>query len=459
VDVLIAVSFTLIGFFCIGFVTLKLKPNPLYCLHAVLFWGFVVGFNSLSAWANDTRNDQSIYILVHLLLLAYLTIYLWFASILSSPSETDSLFSSIRSLTPTTLALSMIPWLVFRIYLLIKYGAASFQLLALRQEVDASYLEASLNTLLLYPALGAFFAYIIKAVFDPRTLLNPLITALSSFIFLFVCLFSELLSSRRFMFSILVLIGLILVYRQEASLKMLRPRIFMMGGLLGLITLALAEFYQQIRYNLFEPEFLSLINEGDILSIARAVFVYFTLEASVQHTVVPVESFATVENLMERFSPFQVMYAISERQIDDFTTTNGRILLQSFYNVIPSAFLPLKETKNADEFIAEAYDLEDTDLPTGILSSFQSDISWAAFVLTPLLMVVLISGYKKLLLSSQDSLSKLVLLGLCILTATYVEALFDAVLVNLRDLMLLLAFGMMLRHARKLFSSPRPTLN
>jgi hypothetical protein len=313
--------------------------------------------------------------------------------------------------------------------------------------------------LLLYPALGAFFAYIIKAVFDPRTLLNPLITALSSFIFLFVCLFSELLSSRRFMFSILVLIGLILVYRQEASLKMLRPRIFMMGGLLGLITLALAEFYQQIRYNLFEPEFLSLINEGDILSIARAVFVYFTLEASVQHTVVPVESFATVENLMERFSPFQVMYAISERQIDDFTTTNGRILLQSFYNVIPSAFLPLKETKNADEFIAEAYDLEDTDLPTGILSSFQSDISWAAFVLTPLLMVVLISGYKKLLLSSQDSLSKLVLLGLCILTATYVEALFDAVLVNLRDLMLLLAFGMMLRHARKLFSSPRPTLN
>jgi hypothetical protein len=137
VDVLIAVSFTLIGFFCIGFVTLKLKPNPLYCLHAVLFWGFVVGFNSLSAWANDTRNDQSIYILVHLLLLAYLTIYLWFASILSSPSETDSLFSSIRSLTPTTLALSMIPWLVFRIYLLIKYGAASFQLLALRQEVDA----------------------------------------------------------------------------------------------------------------------------------------------------------------------------------------------------------------------------------------------------------------------------------------------------------------------------------
>ena len=221
----------------------------------------------------------------------------------------------------------------------------------------------------------------------------------------------------------------------------------------------MAEFYQQIRFNLFEPEFLSLVNEGDIFNIPRAVFVYFTLEPSVQHTVVSVESFATVENLAERFSPFQVMYAISERQIANFITTNGQIVLQSFYNVIPSAFLPLKETKNADEFIAQAYDLEDTDLPTGILASFQSDTSWAAFVLTPLLMVVLIAGYKKLLLISQDSLSKLVLLGLCILTATYIEALFDAVLVNLRDLMVLLAFSMMLRHTRKLFSGPRTTVN
>ena len=436
---------------------LKVKPNPLYCLHAILFWGFVVGYNTLSAWANDTGNDSSIYIFVHLLLLVYLAIYLLFAAIWSSPSETDTLFASIRSLTTKTLALSMLPWLIFRIYLLAKYGAASFQLLALRQEVDASYLEASLNTLLLYPALGAFFAYVIKGVFDPRSLLQPLITALSLFIFLFVCLFGELLSSRRFMFSILVLIALALVYRQGAPNPILRPRILIMAGFLGLITLALAEFYQQIRFNLFEPEFLSLVNEGDIFSIARAVFVYFTLEPSVQHTVVPVESFATVENLTERFSPFQVMYAISERQIDNPITTNGQIFFQSFYNVIPSAFLPLKETKNADEFIAQAYDLEDTDLPTGILASFQSDISWAAFVLTPLLMVMIIAGYKKLLLSSQDSLSKLVLLGLCILTATYIEALFDAVLVNLRDLVVLLAFSMILRHTRKLFSVPRPT--
>src|SRR6185503_18578898 len=143
---------------------LKVKPNPLYCLHAILFWGFVVGYNTLSAWANDTGNDSSIYIFVHLLLLVYLAIYLLFAAIWSSPSETDTLFASIRSLTTKTLALSMLPWLIFRIYLLAKYGAASFQLLALRQEVDASYLETSLNTLLLYPALGAFFAYVIKGV-------------------------------------------------------------------------------------------------------------------------------------------------------------------------------------------------------------------------------------------------------------------------------------------------------
>ncbi len=439
----IGLSFTFVGFLLILFVTLKFRPNPVFALHAIVFWTFVVAFNTVSTWVNDASYEADIYLLVHLLLFTYLSIYLVLVRVFSNPSDSDRLFFSIRAISTKTLVVCMSLWLFFRIYLLLKYGVASFQLLAVRQDVDASYLEASLNTLLLYLALGAFFAFVVRAGSDLRSVLNPMTALLSASVFVFVCLFSELLSSRRFMLSILILLGLVLIYRQKESVP--RPRILLVVGLLGLMTVGMAEFYQQIRFNLYEAEFIALVSQSDLLSIGQAILLYFTTAPTVQHTIVPVDSFATLENLQERFSPFQVLYVITARQVSELTVTGGALVAQSFHNVIPAIFLSEKENINADHIIAEVFDLEDTDLPTGILVSLQSELAWLAFLVTPVLMFLLIWMYKRLLVVTRSRTLQLVCLGLSVLTASYIEALLDAVLVNLRDLLVLIVILTLVR--------------
>jgi hypothetical protein len=431
----IGVAFTAVGFTLILHSIFRIKIHPAYALHAIIFWGFVVAFNTLSTWITDASYDISIYILVHILLFIYLLVFLSLAHHLSSERDTSKFFETIDKISAQTLILGMVPWLSFRMYLLLKYGVASFQLLAFREEVNASYFESSANALLLYLALGSYFIFVVKCGLNLKNALNPLTTIPSIAVFVFVCVFGELLSSRRFLLTAAILFALALLYRRKQIL--LNFRTVLLIGLIAIATLGMAEFYQQIRFNFFNAEFISLMNQGDLGGISSAVTHYFTAQPDVQHTSIDVETSATLGNFHERFSPFQVIYAIADRQITGFITSKGELLKQSFHNVIPSIFLNDKETVNADHILAETFGLPDDDLPSGILPCIQSEIGWVAFFVAPAFLFSIMSIYKYIFLKSREATLRVVCLGLTIVTATYVESLIDAVLVNMRDLCLL----------------------
>jgi hypothetical protein len=193
------------------------------------------------------------------------------------------------------------------------------------------------------------------------------------------------------------------------------------------------EYYQHIRVNGTDPQVIKLFAEGDIV---EGVVAYMTLPEEDDAGV-------TYRNLQERPGPFEILYAITQQQVDTRRMTWGAATRQSFINVIPSAVFPEKETVNVDVILAQAFDWEVIDLPIGVLAMFQSDWSWAAYLVTPVLLAFLIQGYSMLLLWSESYLVRLLFLAVCILTTTYVEEVFDAILINARDILpMVLLIGM-----------------
>jgi hypothetical protein len=452
----ISVVFSALDFLLILFVILKHRPHPIATVHALVVWAFIVGFETISTLMGVvTYEDTLTYLLVHVLLLTYFSVFLLCSVLVLPANGTETFLAAIQKLSTSSLLICISLWLSFRIHLLFKYGVGSFNLLAMRDFVGATYFEASLITFLWHVALGAFLAYVVKIGIEFRNILNPWLLLPNGAFFIFACLFNEIQSARRFLVLLCFLLGLVILYSQRDRLPSLRTIVIV--TLLGIMTLGMAEYFMKIRKNAADnPEIVSLMSQGDVASIVEAGLQYLT------PTDESSESFATADNLQERTSPFQTLYAITERQLLHLTVTKGDLATQSVLNVIPSAFAPYKETINGDHIIAEAFDLPDIDLATGILASMQSEISFLGYLVTPLIMALIIRLYSNGIVRTSSPSLRIVFLSYCVLTASYVEDLPDAILENFRDATVLIVvvivfsyFIKVIRQAAKYFVRSR----
>jgi hypothetical protein len=196
----------------------------------------------------------------------------------------------------------------------------------------------------------------------------------------------------------------------------------------SILFLGIAEYFQQIRHNHeILPDIIPLMNQGEFVEAAR---LYLT------PTVEPANDVTISDNL--RTGPFEVLFAMTFSQIENETSTNGAVLAQSITNAVPSSLMRNKEYINADQIIADAFELEDTDLPTGILASFQSDLGFFGYLGAPILVVLLLRIYGKAVVHSENCMVRIVFLSVAVLTASYLEDVPDALLSNARDVAMLI---------------------
>jgi hypothetical protein len=413
----LAIVFAVVDFLLILLTVFTVRLNLFAVLHALLFWAFIVAFHVITVFVLAPQYDLMMYLLVQTLLTVYLGIFL----VTSASWGASDLLGRIRAIPYSVILVVLLPWLAFKCYLLGRYGLASFSLLALRAQIDAFYWEAVLNSLFWYFALGGFLAFVIRAASDAKAFGQLPVLMASTAVFVFASVFGEVGGARRFILTVAALGILTLVARQRP----LRVRTLMTMVLILVLSLIAVEYYQHIRVNATDPQVMTLLAEGEI---AEGIVAYLALPEDDDATV-------TYRNFQERVSPFEILYAISAQQIDHRRLLWGAATRQSFINVIPSIFYPEKETINADAVLAEAFDWEPIDLPTGVLAMFQADWSWVAYLITPVLFAYLIRGYSGLLLWSDNHFLRLLFLAGTVLTATYVEEVFDAILINVRDIL------------------------
>lgn len=413
-----------------------LRPHLFITLHAVVFWAVIVVFNGVSTWTLDARYDTTTYLLVHTLVLFYLVVVLASGVLLKR-----SVIGAIESIPNRAINVCVGLWLAFRLYLLSKYGVASFNLLAFREDVGASYWEAALISMLWYLAFGALLAFVVKAAIRPRILFTLQVLPAVA-VLIFAVLFNEVAGARRLLFVLLALGGLVAIYHHGFRWK---PLFLSVIACIPLV--AAAEYYQRIRTNIVDEQVVEAIQDGNWITALRQ---YIGGE----------QSSSTLENLQERFSPFKVLYVITEQQLDRGTTTNGRLIAQSFENVAPALLAPNKEVRNADEQLAEAFDaLPRTDLPSGTLAMLQSDMHFLAYLISPLFITFLIWAYSRLMLTDSPTL-RIAFLGLAIGAAQSIEHLMDSLLVSARDAIVLVAFIWIARsmHVVLRYTAKQPSL-
>src|SRR5687767_14294500 len=94
----ISVVFSVLDFLLILIVILKHRPHPIATVHALVVWAFIVGFETISTLMGVvTYEDTLIYLLVHVLLLTYFSVFL-FCSVLVLPSNgTETFLEAIQN--------------------------------------------------------------------------------------------------------------------------------------------------------------------------------------------------------------------------------------------------------------------------------------------------------------------------------------------------------------------------
>lgn len=435
--------FAVIDLFVIIYFIKKQNPAFFIALHLLAFWAFIIFFNLISMTSNDFGFNIFEFLFINVLLLTYIVlfpiIYLRFNwKFLNNKRFIEYLIN----VETRIISILLTAWVVFKFYLIFKYGIYSFFLLWFREEMQIPYWEVALNSLLLYPALGAFFVLLAKAVYRIKFLFNPFVLIPALFFFLFTVIFNEIAGSRRFV----VFLGfwIVLVYLYKTKLKFnLKLIVFLI--LFGGLSLAFAQYFQLIRENTFDPNIQTLLYSdapGDVLLAIQTILTE------------PNKYYAsTEENLQTRFSPFIVLYSINHSQFTTFTFTYGKLLKQSVENVLPAILVPGKEYINADDIICETYHYPKDDLPSGVLASLQSDFFLFGFFIAPFIYFWFFYFYN-FMINKYYTKSKFIVLtsfAMLIFTSLYTESLIDSMLVNIRDFATLLFIYFVIVSSKRVF--------
>jgi hypothetical protein len=336
-------------------------------------------------------------------------------------------------MSPTGLWLLMTIGLGIKAYLLVKYGVIAFALLS-TPDTSVTSVDTTINTLMMYPATGAFWATSILLACVPRMVLHrPMLFITWTLFFLWPLLgFGELGGGRRFIMITVMLAGLAAWAHRGCRVS---PRAIISVAAVSTATFSLLIFFQAIRTNL-GPETIAMLNSRDLGLMTTAVIQYLTPPADVGGIF--------ERNLRERFSPFSVLYDLTDQQIQRLegggqVLANGTIVAQAFYNVVPRAALATKETVNADELLARLFDFPNIDLPAGLVAFAQAELFAFAYVVTPLVTLLLLGLYARWFrrCAGRNLILQASVLSVLVLTSTYVEAVADSLLADARHLLVI----------------------
>jgi hypothetical protein len=389
-------------------------------LHLVLFVAFVVLFNLAALVVADLRYEPPLFLAVNALVFVYLAVLAGLGRVLRThlPSNGAQL-AALDRVPEWQLWMWLLLWLAFKAYLYPRYGLHSFQLLRVRDSVGIPYWEAALNALLGFPALGAFLAFLLRAARSPHVLLKVHLAAPALAFFVLFGLTNEVEGTRRFFAALLVWTA---IGTCHAARFRLRPRhVALSAGLLA-AAVGFSEYFQRIRGNMVPMT--SSSGTGESLP----GFVRYLAPR-------PEAAVLTLENLHERDNPFRLLYQVTGLQATYRAGTGGALTLQALANVAPALAVEGKSYVSHDDILVATYGLDGNDVTAVPLLSLQSDFSYLAYLLTPLLYVGLVWVYAAALVrgAGGGSLVALGAAGAAFLTVFRVEDGVETLLITLRN--------------------------
>ena len=356
----------------------------------------------------------------------------------------EQLLSNATRIDNRLLYVLIFIYVIFKIYILDRYGLEGIYAIAFQKETNIPYSLLSINSIVTYPALGAFVVLLIKIGKNIKFILHPLPLISGILYFIFFILFNEISGARRIFIFLLIFLFLIWIHERKY-----RPtfKILFVVILLLFLGNAFSDYYQKIRGNMGNRYINSLMLSGGE-NIFEGIYLFIT-ESSPEY-------YSTAENLRVRYSPFWVIYQINYAQMTNFNFTYGSIIAQSIENVIPSFLYPSKKVINADKMLSDEYNLIVDDLPSGVLSMFQSDLLFIGFVITPIIYILLFLLYNRIMrMYFNNDFIFITIISLLLLTSFHVESLFDSMLVNLRDFLTILVLTALILRLKEVLNVRR----
>ena len=403
-------------------------------LHTLTFVLMTTAVQTASLALEPRQYQIDILLLLLALLGLYLLVIFLGAPVFKSlAGDTEELLRAVVDMSPAGLCWLMVGGLAIKAYLLLKYGVVAFALLSTPEATIAS-VDAAVGALAIYPATGAFWATTVVLGCVPGVARrHPILFITWLLFFVWPLLgFGEVGGGRRFIMITVVLAALAAwAYRGYP----VSVRVVAALAALSIVTFSLLVYFQAIRTN-FEPETIAMLNSRDPGQMLTGIARYLT----------PPTDAAGIfqENLRERSSPFGVLYDLTDQQVQRLerggqVLAGGKIITQAVYNVIPRVALPTKETVNADEVLAAVFDFPNVDLAAGLVAFAQAELFALAYLVMPLVMVLLLGLYSRWFrrCAGWSLVLRTSVFSVLISTSMYVEAVPDTLLADARHLLLI----------------------
>ncbi len=416
--------------------------------HLLMFIAFFYFYQLVTVFMVRPKYDLEVFILTNLLIFLYILSVALIALIWKKRLiEDNHFFDLIRGIDDRLIFLFLAFWVIVKIYFVAQYGYASFKTLAMREEIGMSYIEAVLDSLMIYPAFGAFLSYFSSRVMGKRDRkygLEIVLFICALLFFILSIVFSIELGVRRF-FTFLVII-FVLISLHKANRKGIN-RILLHGVISIFVLLGFYIYYQGIRWNVYDPNINSQLLSGRPKQIVKGIGLSMVPDYNIDS--------ALASNVESRPGPYFVLQQIVEEQVEGSNGTGGEFIIQSFRNSVPAYISRGKRYVDADEIFSSTYNLPPIDLGTNILSIFQSEFSFAGFLVTALFMMGLFVTYIALLQvrTLNNILLKITVIGLLYKTAYFAESSLDVVFFDIRNLFIIIMISCFVKLIAKLHLS------
>lgn len=348
----------------------------IFSLHLVLI-ALMFGGYELVALPFGDHYFRAETLLFQLLLLC---LYVGLVAIIGFRGRRHDVLEGVENVPSRWLIGAMVAMLLLKVYLVTQYGLSGLSVLRDRDLASIETWEVLADTLLFYPAVGAFWLATVRVGRGGAGLTLGLMWV--AFWIWPLVGFGEIGGARRFAISTFALLGLAVWSRRHYRISL--QAVMVAVGTAGAIV-AVSFYFQAIRANLDDPQIARVFASGDVTT---ALTLYLTPPPRA------VESFTA--SVSDRMSPLLLLYELNAMQLERPKVAGGRLIRSSLENAVPRFLFPTKEYVDSDEVLSAIFGFPFIDLPTSIIAAGQAEMLWIAYLAVPVVVGLLLIGYSRL---------------------------------------------------------------
>ena len=356
----------------------RVRFNEFVALHLIMFWLEMFFYGAI--WIGFGEISHKLSAVLLFMLTGLLCVYVGCTLALASPLRKYSGITGliISQLLPRNTALPLLVWLIVKAVLYFCYGTAVFGANDRREFLGVPVIWVGIDSLLLLPAWGGFFAFVVRL----RLLRKIDWTILPLWILFFVVnlLFESNGGGKR----VLITTALFYLLAPAKGISMrLKSVIIVFLVCTGIVVAS--NYYEATRRN-----FGNLIQNENKSTFLEWTQVYSAFQ-------VDYDRGSLAEELRGRESPVSLLYELTEAQ-ETFGLAKGAVARQVIENILPNGLFD-KHYENENTVLSRLFKLPETDLTNSSLAVIQAETSIMAYLLTPLLYLTLIGLYLRTFVS------------------------------------------------------------